>query len=374
MRIGVDARNLIRPRTGIGRYIEQMVIHLQPIGHELVLYLPGPLHADYSLADADIQISHFPGPIARAIWGNTKLSSSAMRSKLDVFWGPAHRLPPNLPANMPRVLTVHDLVWKDAPDTMRLGGRIGEKLLFEPAVRRADVIATVSEATRHAFGAAFPQISAPVHTVYPAAYRAAGRAGPPLDRQRFGIDRPYALFVGTPEPRKNLDRGLTAYSKLDASVRAKCMLVVAGGDGWGTSNLSLQVTALNLQGDVRLLGKVSEVDLNALYANARFLFMPSLMEGFGLPIIEAHGYGVPVLTSNTWSMPEVAGEGGLLVDPTNTGEMAVGFHDMAMDDVLHSRLAAKSKANADRFDWSRSAVRLTELFAQAQSLRRARRP
>jgi glycosyltransferase involved in cell wall biosynthesis len=374
MRIGIDARNLIRPRTGIGRYIEQMVIHLQQLGHELVLYLPGPLHADYSLNDTGIRISNFPGPIARAVWGNTKLASAAAGSNLDVFWGPAHRLPGNLPASLPRVLTVHDLVWRDAPETMRLGGRIGEKLLFEPAVRRADVIATVSEATRQTLIAAFPKISAPVHTLYPAAYRSGGVAAPSLDRPRFGIDRPYALFVGTPEPRKNLDRALAAYAKLGAPVRARCMLVLAGGDGWGAGGLPQQVTSLNLKGDVRLAGKVSEADLNALYAHARFLFMPSLLEGFGLPIIEAHGYGVPVLTSNTSSMPEAAGEGGLLVDPKSIDAIADGFHNLAMDDVLHSRLASQSKANASRFDWSRSAVRLTELFALAQSLRKAGRP
>jgi glycosyltransferase involved in cell wall biosynthesis len=371
MRIGIDARNLIRPRTGIGRYIEQMVIHLQQLGHELVLYLPGPLHADYRMTDADIRISHFPGPIARAVWGNTKLASAAAGSNLDVFWGPAHRLPGNLPASLPRVLTVHDLVWKDAPETMRLGGRIGEKLLFEPAVRRADVIASVSEATRQTLISAFPQISAQVYTVYPAAYRAGGLVAPSLDRQRFGIDRPYALFVGTPEPRKNLDRALAAYAKLGAPVRARCMLIVAGGEGWGAGSLSQQVTSLNLKGDVRLAGKVSEADLNALYAHARFLFMPSLLEGFGLPIIEAHGYGVPVLTSCTSSMPEAAGEGGLLVDPKSIDGIAEGFHNLAMDDVLHSRLASKSKANAGRFDWSRSAVRLVELFALARSLRMA---
>ena len=187
------------------------------------------------------------------------------------------------------------------------------------------------------------------------------------------IDRPYFLFVGTLEPRKNLRRLLEAYASLDDTIRKQTLLVVAGGKGWGNVDLVSLVQLLGLSESVRLTGYVSEEQLSTLYAHARFLAMPSLYEGFGLPLVEAMSFGVPVLTSSCSSLPEVAGDAGILVDPYNTNALALGLLQMLKDDALRNELAVRAKVNAARFSWKKAAKEAMEIFNEAIEVRKARR-
>lgn len=123
---------------------------------------------------------------------------------------------------------------------------------------------------------------------------------------------------------------------------------------------------------MRLTGYVDDAELHALYGGARFLAMPSLYEGFGLPIIEANAAGIPVLTSNTSSMPEVAGDAAILVDPLDVTSIAAGLERLACDDGEHARLAARARANAARFDWARSAAVMESVLDEAIRARRSR--
>jgi glycosyltransferase involved in cell wall biosynthesis len=109
-----------------------------------------------------------------------------------------------------------------------------------------------------------------------------------------------------------------------------------------------------------------------LYAHAQFLAMPSIYEGFGLPLLEAMSLGVPVLTSNCSSLPEVTGNAGVLVDPLDENAIAQGLHDLLMDDVLRAALAARTQANAARFSWQKAATQTREVFAEAIAVRRTR--
>ena len=187
--------------------------------------------------------------------------------------------------------------------------------------------------------------------------------------QKFGIDRPYFLFVGTLEPRKNLPRLLTAYSRLGESIKEQAILVIAGGKGWGGVDVNEVVAELGLVSHVRILGYVDEITLAALYANAQFLAMPSLYEGFGLPLVEAMISGTPVLTSNNSSMPEVAGNAGWLVDALDIGSIGNGLNKLICDEQLRGKLAANAKSNVARFSWDKSAQLLITVFEQAISLR-----
>ncbi|MGN6451365.1 MAG: glycosyltransferase family 4 protein, partial [Brucella intermedia] len=334
----MDARNLVPGLTGIGRYVLEMCRHLVVKGHEVVLYLPEkPSIPLPEWPGVTVRVSNYRGAVRRLIWGQMVLPRLAMADSLDIFWGPAHRLPFFLDQHIPRVVTIHDLVWMDAPFTMRFQTWIGERILMKPAIYEADRLVTVSRATAEAVKLAFPKVPGKIRVVQPGINARGGN----FAKETFvafaamhRIDRSYALFVGTLEPRKNLLRLLQAYSRLPMKVRENLILVIAGGQGWRLGNLTALIKQLGTESTVRLIGYVTDDELAGLYANARFLVMPSLYEGFGFPIIEANAMGIPVLTSNTSSMPEVAGDAALLVDPHDVGDLTAAMERLSSDEHL----------------------------------------
>lgn len=361
--------------TGIERYASEMTMEMIQAnsGIEFFLYAPRRLASDkYSKANVTVRTSNvnFRGGVT--LWSQTKLPYWAGKDSLDVFWGPTHRLPRFLPNKVARVVTIHDLVWKHAGETMRPLNRLAERCLMPDAIRLADRIMADSHSTADAIANEFSWAKDRIRVVH------LGTTSLPEAKsfETLGvleIDRPYFLFVGTLEPRKNLRRLLEAYASLDDTIRKQTLLVVAGGKGWGNVDLVSLVQLLGLSESVRLTGYVSEEQLSTLYAHARFLAMPSLYEGFGLPLVEAMSFGVPVLTSSCSSLPEVAGDAGILVDPYNTNALALGLLQMLKDDALRNELAVRAKVNAARFSWKKAAKEAMEIFNEAIEVRKARR-
>jgi glycosyltransferase involved in cell wall biosynthesis len=371
MKIGIDARNFVTSMTGIGRYLLEMSRHLVFLGHELHFYLPEAPHGDpKELPAAKLHVARFPGGIRRMIWAQTELPRRAAQDKIDVFWGPAHRLPFFLDRRIPRVITIHDLVWRDMAATMRWQTWMADRWLMKPGVAVADEIVADSTATADALKAQFPRCGDKLSVIYPGLTTIGGMTVP-KELSSFGVDRSYILFVGTLEPRKNLLRLLQAYAALPETTRQRFLLVLAGGQGWRLGDLKGHIAELQIESSVRLTGYVSDADLAQLYSRARFLAMPSLYEGFGFPIIEANAMGIPVLTSNTSSMPEVAAKAGILVDPNDVQSIRNGLESLATDDVLHARLADNARPNAARFDWTESARQLERIFEKAIAKRRS---
>ena len=372
MKVGVDARLLSRPITGIGRYTLEMCRALVKLENtSLYLYSPAPVFTEYKLGleSAIIRFGNWDNGFLRQLWSESYLPLWAKKDGVDVFWGPAHRLPRCLPDKMARVVTVHDLVWKYAGETMRPLSRFLERYQMPQAICVADEVVADSQATadavREEFHADLGRLS-----VISLGTTLSNGAAPSGVLQPLGIDRPYFLFVGTLEPRKNLIRLLTAYSRLPESLKEQVMMVIAGGKGWGGVNIDVLVGNLGLKKHVRILGYVDEPTLAALYRNAQFLAMPSLYEGFGLPLIEAMAYGTPALTADNSSMPEVAGDAGLLADARNIGSIGNGLSQLITDAELRSKLAGNAKRNAARFNWDKSAQQLVTVFKKAISLRK----
>ncbi len=177
--------------------------------------------------------------------------------------------------------------------------------------------------------------------------------------------KPYILFIGTMEPRKNLQRLLLAYKELGIELHEKYDFVIIGGRGWGRSDLSTYCHELEISNHVRIQGYLEHDDMNKWLANARMLAMPSLYEGFGLPILDAMTLGVPVMTSTNSSMQEVAGGGAMLVDPLHIGSMKDAMERLLTDDRLRDTLIKAGKAQAAHFSWKKTAVRTGEIFSEA---------
>jgi len=178
--------------------------------------------------------------------------------------------------------------------------------------------------------------------------------------RRYKLRRPYALFVGTIEPRKNLASLIEAWLALPGELRSEYELIVAGPAGWGEHQLLERLRA-GIAG-VRYLGYVPESDLPGLTAGATLLAYPSLYEGFGLPVAQAMAAGVPVLTSAVSSLPEVAGDAAVLVDPRSVFELREGLKRLLSSEALRAKLSAQGTERARRFSWQRCARESLEFF------------
>jgi glycosyltransferase involved in cell wall biosynthesis len=243
------------------------------------------------------------------------------------------------PRTAPLVVTIHDLAFLHEPGHFTAhGGRLFRRSL-ELIRSRADLVLASSRATVDDCVAAGIPAERLRHVPLGVA---AGRVGAPgAARRRFGLDRPYVLFVGTREPRKNLPRLIEAVGRLPSDH----VLAVAGLDGWGD--------APPRDSDrVRLLGFVTDDERDELYAGADAFVYPSIREGFGLPVAEAMALGVPVVTSRGTATEEVAGGAAVLVDPTDVESITSGIEQALAD---RSRLVAAGRARAAELTWERTA-------------------
>lgn len=372
MRIGVDIQTLCRPVTGIERYAGQMLRELfkQSIEDQFFLYAPKPILHDFDEIE-NITLRHsnmnFRGD--GILCSQICMPSWSKKDNIDVFWGPSHRIPRFLSNKIAKVVTIHDLVWRRAGETMRPLSRLAEGVFTKSAINLADMIVADSYSTADDIIMEFPHTVDHVKVVHLGA-SSLPQSGDIKELNSLGVDRPYFLFVGTLEPRKNLRQLLKAFAAIDASIRKRFHLVIAGGMGWGRENLVSLIGSLGLTDEVRLTGYVSEQTLATLYSHALFLAMPSLYEGFGLPLVEAMSLGTPALTSSVSSLPEVAGDAAVFVDPSNTASITEGIMKMLTDDKYRLSLAAHSVANAKRFSWEKAAHNMMNIFNEALSIKR----
>jgi glycosyltransferase involved in cell wall biosynthesis len=362
-KIGIDISMVSERPAGIGRYASEVIDRLVNTPHEWVLFSSSSYLPDRWRRSNVVQVSAgWPFSRSRIVWSQTALPMAAYRAGLDLFWSPAHRLPLQLPASIPTAVTIHDLVWRHAPSTMRPLGRLLDATLMAPSVRRADCIITVSRHTEADLVREMPFARGRTFTIGLGVSSNLDAAYSDQPQSDAAVGEPYFLFVGTLEPRKNLRRLLEAYAGLCGDIRARARLVIVGGAGWGGVNVDELASAFGIADRIRRLGYVSDAELGALYQGALFLAMPSLYEGFGLPLLEAMTRGVPVMTSDCASMPEVAGSAGLLVNPHDVGSISNGLRTMICDDSARLRFAGHARVEASRFSWEEAARQTLQVF------------
>jgi glycosyltransferase involved in cell wall biosynthesis len=263
------------------------------------------------------------------------------------------------PSKAPLVATVHDLLFLTYPEHYTWHSRAILRRGLELARRHARLVICPSGATMDACRAA--GIGSDRLRLVPWGVRVRTMGEPEAEgiRRRYAIKRPYVLFCGTREPRKNLRRVLEAFRRID---RPGLELVLAGPEGWKED---LADGIASLEGRARSLGFVPPDDLHALYAGAAVVVYPSLAEGFGLPVLEAMAHGVPVVTSAGTATEEVAGDAALLVDPLDVDAIAGAMQRTLEDRELASSLGAAAKERAASFTWQRSAELVAAVYLEA---------
>ena len=267
------------------------------------------------------------------------------------------------------VVTIHDLAIVRFPQKFRMWHRTWTSLLLPRVIRKADAVVAVSHATKNdlieLLGVAPERI-----TVIPCGINGEFSASRGAEfklqavRERYGLPHEFLITVGAIEPRKNLVRLLKAVKLLaDSDVRFRNLtLVHAGPIGWHADDVPRTIGELRLEQQVRFLGYVPNGDLAALYQLARASVYPSLFEGFGLPVLEAMASGCPVVTSDCSSLPEVAGDAAVLVDPTSVEAIAEGIKSVWDNDGLRRCLIDRGRRRATRFTWDAAARATVQLY------------
>jgi len=307
----------------------------------------------------------WPQKMISTLWMQCCIPHIASKVKLDLFWGPRHQLPLFISKNIKTVLTIHDIVHVLFPRTMSLPTLITERLLMRHSIRRADYVIADSISTASGIQGHYQAKLSSIGVVYPGApafsehIDSSGSADEKLPRKFF-------LFVGTLEPRKNLKTILQAFALLDAD-REDVGLVIVGNIGWKTKDAISLLEIHRHRTRIHLAGYVNDARLSFIYQNALCLLYPSLYEGFGFPILEAMSYGVPVITSNVSSMPEVAGDAALLVDPNDEKGLADAMKKILVNGEIRKILISKGYERVKKFSWKRCARETLDTFEKVSS-------
>jgi glycosyltransferase involved in cell wall biosynthesis len=371
VRVVIDAGPAVDPRrTGVGHYTGAILQHLPPADPEnryVAWYLDvrGLGSKPRRFAGIAPNLSEHASRIPSRVYGPVSIRTGFPRLEWlagnpDVVMA-TNFLPPATGHPERAVLVVHDLAWKILPASAPHHDERWRRL-FTRALRSCAGVIVPSAAVRDDLLEAFPVGPHLVHVVHHGTDADAFQpASPPQVedvRRRYGIDGPYVLFLGGLEPRKNVQTLVRAFA-LVRDERAR--LVLAGGQvNWAPDYAAAVETAIGeLPPERRSLvvrtGYVPDEDRRALLSGAEVLAYPSLLEGFGFPVLEGFAANVPVLTSNVSSLPEVAGDAAMLVDPADPAAIAAALDQLLADEDLRNVLRAAGMARVAAFTWERCA-------------------
>jgi len=355
--IGIDASRAVRARrTGTETYALHLIRGLLALEgeHRYRLYFNQPPSPGLFTPGPHWEPRVMPFP---RLWTHARLSWEMARRPPDVLFVPAHVLPIAHPRRS--VVTVHDLGYRHYPAAHRPLDKFYLDLSTRYHVRVAAHILADSQATRDDLIREYGADPARITVVYPgvpSADEALRRVDNPAAIAavcaKYGISGEYVLYVGTLHPRKNLVRLIEAFSALESRT---LKLVIAGQKGWLYDHIFTRARELGVEQGVIFPGYVADADLPTLLSGAQLFAFPSLYEGFGFPVLEAMACGVPVVCSNASSLPEVAGDAALLVNPLDTGAWTTALERALADEELRAKLITRGYAQVRRFSWQRAA-------------------
>lgn len=356
MRIGIDAsRAFLKQRTGIEEYSYQVIKHLRTeLSDELVtLYVQKKLIFSggwfswmFPVIDFEIPKTwEVKGLWAPRFWTQVRLSLEMFFSRPNVLFVPAHTVPMIHPRRT--IVTVHGLEYEYSPESYSFFARWYMRLSIRYSVRMAERIIAVSENTKRDLTRLY-HVSEKKISVIHEGFSGVSAAMSQTDEP---IGQPFFFFIGRLETRKNVVRIIEAFEIFKTKTGLPYRLVLAGKPGYGYEKIEEKIQTSRLKTEISLVGYVSELERWQYMRSAAAFLFPSLYEGFGLPVIEAQSVGVPVITTNTSSLPEIAGEGAVYVDPMKPEHLAEAMETLVRDPEKRADIIGKATRNASRFSW-----------------------
>lgn len=366
MHVWIDGASLVGPVTGIQRVVDALLRAMPGVAPDVEMR--AFRFPDDGPPRSGLPVSWHQAPGRRRWMRILRRGHLApplellLRDRKGVFFFPDLTVLPTTPRSR-SVVAIYDLSAFSVPELMAadFGRWFRREVSF--SVNAADRIMTISRFAADEIEARFPQTRGRVDIVSPAAdphFRPSTPDALDAFRSARGLERPFLLWVGSIEPRKNLVGVLRAWARTHAQLKKDARLVIAGATRDASAEIMNALSAAG--GDVIQLGYVPDAELPLLYGAARALVFPSFYEGFGLPPLEAMACGTPVLTSQAASLPEVVGDAALLVDPRDVDAIAAAMTRLLEDDELHARLCVAGLARAAVFDWATSARKLADVF------------
>jgi len=359
-----DAFTQKRSRAGIFTYTKQLVcalLRLDQKNQYTFIHYRNVSEDIYGRTN-ELVVPLYGIPFWHEIRKAILLPLSAGKERLDIIHEPRAFSPYLFPSYAKKILTIHDLSTILYPPVHTRLNVFRVNLSFSAGIRRVDRIITVSKFSKREILRLFHINEDRIEVIYEGVdsrFRS-------LDecegvKKKYGIEGGFILFVGTVEPRKNVNGLIKAFYKLKKK-GMKHRLVVAGAEGWKCGETKETIEQLGLEKEVVLLGYVGDDDLPALY-NASDLFVyPSLYEGFGLPALEAMACGTPVVTSNTSSLPEVVGDAAIMVDPCDLNSLTNAMHKVLTDESLAQDMVKKGLRRATLFSWDKAARNTLKVY------------
>ncbi|MBP9752159.1 MAG: glycosyltransferase family 4 protein [Candidatus Moranbacteria bacterium] len=390
MLVGIDAsRAFLHRRTGIEEYSYQVIRHLRdaiPKGDFVILYVRKKISLsavipslsrnlalmsgrsfDFAQDDKRRKFSFFESPRmdfelpknwevkglwAPRFWTQIRLSLEMLFHSPDVLFVPAHTVPVIHPKKT--VVTVHGLEYEMFPKAYSFWERLYMRLSIRFSVRVADRIVAVSENTKRDLTRLYGVPEERIAVIYEG-------VSLEIPNSKFqGNQKPYLLFIGRLEERKNIVRIIEAFGILKEKYHIPHELVLAGKPGHGYENIRRKIQGARYK--IRETGYVSEGEKRELLKNADVFLFPTLYEGFGLPVLEAQAAGVPVVASKTSSLPEVGGEGALYADPLSPEDIAEQTWKFLSEKDVRDGIMGAGLENVRRFDWRKCSEKITGLL------------
>jgi glycosyltransferase involved in cell wall biosynthesis len=361
MRIAIDATESFWPQlTGTGVYTRQLLRQFQALSvpEQFVVLGIRAANIDTSFISRDF-LRLLRSPRYRTVWSQVRLPLHLLANRYDLLHVPGHKLPAFCPCRS--VATILDLAVLRFPETFRPLHR--QRLLWftRNAARRADRLIAISESTKRDLCEQFGTPAEKIDVVHLG-----------VDHEVFHADVspatrpvPYVLSVGTLQPRKNYVMLIRAFNRLCEGRCKEIELLIAGQRGWMYEEIEAEAKKSPFASRIHLLGYVSDEMLPPLYTCATLVAMPSLYEGFGLPLLEAMACGAPVIASNVSSFPEVAGDAAMLLDPNEPDAWAEAMRELLGNKEKRRELRQRAIARAQLFSWEQTAERTLEVYRKA---------
>lgn len=358
----------VSERVGIGRFAFETITHLYRQlehypQHRIRIYLPGKPLPDWPAANKHWEYRVcFPAKI----WTLFAFPRSLVvdRPRADVVFSPTHYIPRFV--TLPRVMTIMDLSYLNFPEMFKAKDLYQLRRWTAYSVKNAAKIITISRFSRNAIIKAYQVDPGRVVVIYPG-LTMINKLFPTKIKpimQKYGLTSPFILAVGTLQPRKNYERLIEAFAQFRKNQDLE--LVIIGKKGWLYKQILEAPKRFGVAEKVKFLDFVPDAELSAFYQNALCLAMPSLYEGFGLPVLEAMAYGCQVVVSNISSLPEIAGKTGVYVDPQDVGSIAKGLLTAIKErnqSVGESRIKT-GLARAKQFTWKRTANQTLKILEE----------
>lgn len=375
MKVGFDIDGLTLHSGGIGRYAINLINNLSNLlsgsnQDEMYVFFHHSFERELIHKKPHLKfIPEFTRIKSNVLRKGIFLPFSLGKWGLDLFHGVDHVGLPFLYKNKKcrYIVTIHDLITRILPDKFSFKHRAVQNSILSLVLKKADKVIAVSSSTKKDLLRFYPRCEEKIKVIYegvePYFYP---RSAQEIKRlmEKYNIDQNYFLFLGTLEPRKNIERVVESFIRFKEETGAEQKLVITGRKGWLYKGILEQMQNSLCSQDIIFTDFVEDQDLPSLYSGAEVFLYPSLYEGFGLPLLEAMACGVPVITSNLSSLQELAEGSALLVNPRDVNQLAQAMERLIRDQQIKTKLKKKGLERTKQFSWRKTAEQTFKLYKE----------